>query len=1252
MEVAGLVIGAVGLVGLAGLLNSCMQLAEQISDTTEFPRDSSLLECKWSASCHLLRRWARMVGIDGREILSTHHADLDEQEVRDQVLGILIATERLLRDHSSLSKKYGLRVLLHSPPGKIEESSPARSQLGKWRRNFRWSVYDKARFETLIKDMSFFVQKLFRIISPPDETVEHIYNNLSERVYAIATTQEKQLKEFIADSMGTIELSIERSRLLHREQMEKLIEDEKVQRQVLEQLDGIERVQILQWLNAYFTDHEFDSALRARCAGTCEWFIKRVEYQEWVGYVPSSTAKNIRIDESDGMDDNDGSDGLEKSESADSTVRGLWIFGNPGSGKTFLSARVVEYFKTSCALPFAYFFCAFDGESNNPEAILRSWIAQIAMSRQAALKIVQLFRKGNETRSPTLSILWTMYSRIIRAVHHCRFLIDGLDECSRSEPSRADHVEDLRSDFLRELCRATKDTTAKFIVISRDVGYIRSNLSPLDAVVMQLKPADTLRDLRMYARAAVDKQLGKQNFFVKERISEKLASKADGMFLWVRLELPRLKPRMSLQQLDTVLESMPTGAKPLQKTYGRCLQEIAAQQEITDVKRAFEALRWTLYSLVPLDIAELMEVLDYSENKDSFSSCDHDEIAVTCFKDEVLYICQPLLRFVTAAEYGKDALLYERSAFFRFTHFSVKEYLIGPGAYRLDDDRWLSFDNQGQNHRYCADVCASYLSQNYFSKQDTSLICKLKSYSHRFLEYASCYGIQHAKLSDSANETFQRLFTDPSMIKNFDIWTRFWSMTQKGSGLDLRAKTCHRDSKSWHGTREREIPPLWFAALLGVVDVVERLLKTGHDPDERADVLITNRDFVFDQGTALFAAIAGGSSATVKLLLGSVGVSNAKRPCCTYLGTARKEVAGTSYPSDHRNYQRNSCGIYTNPLGIAVHFQNVEVVQLLLDSGVNVNYTVKNMMSPLRQAFDHLSMVETLLCCGADINALNEPYGTVLQAAAAEGSEPIVRLLLENGANVNDISGYHGTAAQAASNSDVLLLLAKSGADLTLTRSDQRYCNEDSKQLIQHIDLDRPSEALAITPATLEGDPILRLVSLRTSRRKGADGCTALHYACRLLRYSSSILSWIQQYVDAGADINSCSKGGTPLEFLVAQRDHPDHIAYLLQNGADPRLLSSECISSLTLKPYSRFIYTSNHTNGASWLEFPVSAANPPRWNAQELDEVKALLQTHGLDHPEVYFDLINWTPPHTVALTHSLLSERQAKRQKLIESV
>src|SRR5277367_4400189 len=133
MEVAGLVLGAVGLAGLAGLLGSCIQLVDQISTGIDLTQGADLLKRKWSLEIHLLKQWARMAGIADGRVNSEHRNELDEQEIRDEVLATLMAIERLLRDHEKLAKRYGLDV-------RPELGSPTTSQgvqliPRRWRRN-------------------------------------------------------------------------------------------------------------------------------------------------------------------------------------------------------------------------------------------------------------------------------------------------------------------------------------------------------------------------------------------------------------------------------------------------------------------------------------------------------------------------------------------------------------------------------------------------------------------------------------------------------------------------------------------------------------------------------------------------------------------------------------------------------------------------------------------------------------------------------------------------------------------------------------------------------------------------------------------------------------------------------------------------------------------------------------------------------------------------------------------------------------
>ena len=141
-----------------------------------------------------------------------------------------------------------------------------------------------------------------------------------------------------------------------------------------------------------------------------------------------------------------------------------------------------------------------------------------------------------------------------------------------------------------------------------------------------------------------------------------------------------------------------------------------------------------------------------------------------------------------------------------------------------------------------------------------------------------------------------------------------------------------------------------------------------------------------------------------------------------------------------------------------------DMVQLLISKGVDVNTRDRDGVhrTPLRWAVqeNHLSVIQTLLDNGAEIDAQDEDGDTPLIQASGEGWLEVVRLLLERGADVNFQNHGGSTAlilAAAYDNADIVSLLLQHGADRNLKEEDGKtaldfaceYGHEKSAQILR-----------------------------------------------------------------------------------------------------------------------------------------------------------------------------------------------------------
>ena len=288
----------------------------------------------------------------------------------------------------------------------------------------------------------------------------------------------------------------------------------------------------------------------------------------------------------------------------------------------------------------------------------------------------------------------------------------------------------------------------------------------------------------------------------------------------------------------------------------------------------------------------------------------------------------------------------------QFSHFSVKEFLTSTriGTSSQDISRYHIVLEPA--HRILAEACLSIFLDNRIEDS---------SFEERspLAEYSAEHWVRHAQFEDVASriQGMEYLF-DPDK-PYFSAWCQLHDIDSNPSDSVFHQFTDF--SKSGENT------PLYYAALCGFSNLVEELI-------------VKYPEHVNAIGgyyrTPAAAALAGRHFELAQVL--------------------------------HRN------GSSVDPLGIskksllhaAVHAEDLEMVRVLLDYGLNVNALDDLGSTPLNFALEYRSevidprVVRLLLDHGADPNVPGWRGITQLHRASQSGRIEITRLLVEHGASV------------------------------------------------------------------------------------------------------------------------------------------------------------------------------------------------------------------------------------------------------------
>ncbi|KAI0055544.1 hypothetical protein BV25DRAFT_1895091 [Artomyces pyxidatus] len=390
----------------------------------------------------------------------------------------------------------------------------------------------------------------------------------------------------------------------------------------------------------------------------------------------------------------------------------LWLQGKPGAGKTILASIVIEALKRlppsgDSDMPprrtVAYFYCQHDHSwKRDPLAVLPSLLHDVL--EQLPLPPTRLLEMNPHTIHSREEVCQMLREMTVDS-GTVFLVVDALDECT------SDH----RGALINALRTLSRDI--KILVTTRDWTEFRDAFKGIPVISLDTRPdSDIVKFIRKKVRLLEDEEDEDPEEFVspslkvrdpelRDRIVRTLVKGADGMFLWVRLQILHLRARSTEHDIAASLEDLPEG---LDATYNRALRQIHAlpHRRRTHVQRL---LRWVICQRHPLGLEDLA------------SAVVADDMPEYIW-DPKRCIAQPRRLIDDCAH-----LVQAMHGSVRLIHASVRDFLLGsPSAAEPGLAAYHFHPGRDDTHLQLASSCVNRLLQDHAADFPLS---KLHSYA-------------------------------------------------------------------------------------------------------------------------------------------------------------------------------------------------------------------------------------------------------------------------------------------------------------------------------------------------------------------------------------------------------------------------------------------------------------------------------------------------------------------------------------------
>uniref|UniRef100_L2FZ75 Ankyrin repeat protein n=1 Tax=Colletotrichum fructicola (strain Nara gc5) TaxID=1213859 RepID=L2FZ75_COLFN len=821
---------------------------------------------------------------------------------------------------------------------------------------------------------------------------------------------------------------------------------------VLERLADKEKEKAMTYISTVPVGVHHNEKRENRTRDTCEWLIHHTQFLKW-------------------------------EESACSSV--LWLQGNIGTGKSFLTSKVIDRYwaqSRNASQPpceksdegVAFFYCnSSDTTRHSVHSVLRSYVRQlceVTRDRKSVHRVViDLYNRRAEIQSDiTVEDCETALIEMINSYPRTVLILDALEECNKETRRKLIEI------FKRLVEKSNR--LLKIFIASRPEhdlnGYMRSFQGP--QTMITISTLDNRGDIKTFVDAEVDNFAANWEVETKQLIKDVLVEKSDGMFRWTYLQWEQLK---DLSTNGGVKQRLGTLPKTLTEAYDEVYDRFdPGGVECFMMQRV---VRWIMCARQPLESRALLAAIriesEEANGEQSFDKAD---------------LTEPILEAVCRHLVVRDPKL----GVWKFPHASVAEY------FRAKNDSWVK-DAEGKLTviltKCLVDFCSSVWPMKCMMNDET--VVDLSDWLearraapkhtldpwhplHRYITRNWLQHIHNISNEDSSIldvvQALKRFLGEASPQKSSWEYRAFclivissddWTY-DNSSGNYMRASVdpydnpvfgvvtfgLHRFLAGWWD-KDVDISSLVnaegsdllaIAAYLGYTELCEYLIHQG------CDININTKTTCH---SALGASIHQQKIGTMRMLLEKGAnpdrVMNHHSLLClaTEKGIDYCTLLLEKGADPNTECRSRSCFRFVSVFGVkhylrrglsrAAYSGNLSIMKALIDKGADVNPDNLRDLdgSPLAAAvyMGQLDCARFLIAKGAGVNAQLKyrDFGSPLTASVCSGELECARLLVEHGAdvNMNPKFGPYGSplaAAVSMGQLDCARFLVASGADV------------------------------------------------------------------------------------------------------------------------------------------------------------------------------------------------------------------------------